>query len=399
MSLVDALRRAATAAACLLLSLTPTQTNAQPAALVRVDEVRLERVDRWRQVTGDVRSQRRSLIAAQEEGYVLEVNAQEGDEVSAGRVIARLDPVFAELERDRAAADAKAREGLVAERRAELERSRRDLLRFEEGRRSGATSDVEFDQASTRVSIIEAQLAQAEADAEATRKRAEDAAQRLERFTIRAPFDGIVISKQTEVGRWLGQGEPVVELVSLDLIEARIDVPEALVDRLNDPEVRVRIRIPALDRIDPDDPEKVEPHELTLPITAIVPDVDPLSRLFPVRVVFDNEGRRAKPGMSVIGLVPTGSSGEELTVHKDAILRDDAGEFIYINAGGQAMPVRIRSRYGVGERVVIGPHPELGPGVQVIIEGNERLFPTQPVRVAGEQAREQPGGGETGEGA
>ncbi len=397
MSLVDALRRGAIAAACLLFSLAPA--HAQPSALVRVDEVRLERVDRWRQVTGDVRSLRRSLIAAQEEGHVLEVNAEEGDEIPAGRVIARLDPVFAELERDRAAADAKAREGLVAERRADLERARRDLVRFEEGRRSGATSDVEFDQASTRVRIYEAQLAQAEADAEAARKRAQDAAQRLERFTIRAPFDGVIARKETEVGRWLGRGESVVELVSLELIEARIDVPEALVDRIRDPEVRVRVRIPALDKPDPDDPQKVELHELELPITAVVPDVDPLSRLFPVRVVFENTGRRAKPGMSVIGLIPTGSRGEELTVHKDAILRDDAGEFIYINAGGQAMPVRIRSRYGVGDRVVIGPHPELGPGVQAIIEGNERLFPTQPVRVAGEERPERPGRAEPGEGA
>ena len=396
MSITDAARGAVLAAACLLFLWAPTPTHAQPAALVRVDEVRLERVDRWRQVSGDVRSLRRSLIAAQEEGHVLEVNAEEGDEIPAGRVIARLDPVFATLERDRAAADAKAREGFVAERRADLERARRDLLRFEEGRRSGATSDVEFDQASTRVSIFEAQLAQAEADAEVFRKRAEDAAQRLERFTIRAPFDGVIARKETEVGSWLNRGESVVELVSLDLIEARIDVPEALVDRIRGDEVRVRIRIPALDRPHPDDPQKVEPHELDLPITAIVPDVDPLSRLFPVRVGFDNRGRRAKPGMSVIGLVPTGSSGEELTVHKDAILRDDAGEYIYINAGGQAMPVRIRSRYGVGDRVVIGPHPELGPGVQAIIEGNERLFPTQPVRVAGE---ERPGTQTPGEGA
>ncbi|TVS03698.1 MAG: efflux RND transporter periplasmic adaptor subunit [Phycisphaerales bacterium] len=385
MSVTDAARGAVLAVACLLFLLASAPTHAQPAALVRVDEVRLERVDRWRQVSGDVRSLRRSLIAAQEEGHVLEVNADEGDEIPAGRVIARLDPVFATLERDRAAADAQAREGFVAERRADLERARRDLLRFEEGRRSGATSDVEFDQASTRVSIFEAQLAQAEADAEVFRKRAEDAAQRLERFTIRAPFNGVVARKETEVGRWLNRGDPVVELVSLDLVEARIDVPEALVDRIRDPEVRIRIRIPALDRPDPEDPQKVEPHELELPITAVVPDVDPLSRLFPVRVVFDNTGQRAKPGMSVIGLVPTGSRGEELTVHKDAILRDDAGEFIYINAGGQAMPVRIRSRYGVGDRVVIGPHPELGPGVQAIIEGNERLFPTQPVRVAGEE--------------
>jgi len=77
------------------------------------------------------------------------------------------------------------------------------------------------------------------------------------------------------------------------------------------------------------------------------------SRLFPIRVAIPNPGELAQPGMTVVGMVPVGRKMPRLTIHKDAILRDDAGEFVYFDAGGMAMPARVRTRFSIGDRVVI----------------------------------------------
>ncbi len=47
-----------------------------------------------------------------------------------------------------------------------------------------------------------------------------------------APFDGLVVSKMAEVGRWVDPGDAVIEVVSRGTIDAVVDVPERLIDRV-----------------------------------------------------------------------------------------------------------------------------------------------------------------------
>lgn len=351
-----------------------------PPALVRVDPVRLEPVERQREVTGELVSLLRSSLAAEEEGPVVSLDVREGDRVTKGQLIAQLDTELAKLEVERSEAEVQSSEGLVAQREAELSQARRDEERFRELDARGSASRGELDQAETAVLRLSAQLAQAKADLAAARVRAREAQTRLNKHTIRAPFAGRVVRRNTELGQWVQAGDPIIELVSLEQIEARLDVPEALIGQLREPGRQVTLRVAALTEPDPSDPQRLVARSIRAPITAIIPDVDPLSRLFPIRVKIDNEGELAQPGMSVIGLIPTGSREPQLTIHKDAILRDDAGEFVYMNGGGQAIPMRIRSRFAVGDRVVI-ERGALQPGMELVIEGNERLFPTQPLNI------------------
>ena len=70
------------------------------------------------------------------------------------------------------------------------------------------------------------------------------------------------------------------------------------------------------------------------------------------------------------------------------VLRDDAGEYVYMAVPnslegnpavtGQAVPVRISRLYAFGERVAIRPG-QIEEGTLVLVEGNERVFPTQPL--------------------
>lgn len=345
-----------------------------PPAVVAVDEAKLEVVDQRHEVTGQLRALRRSLIAAEQPGLVVDLKLEEGDPVAAGQVLARLDDTLSTLAVAREEANVLTRRAVVSERGSQLERARRDKARVDELAIKGSASANEGDDAQTNVNLADARLAQAKAELGAAESDLALARERLRQMTVTAPFGGRVVKKSTEVGQWLQAGASVVEIVALEQVEARLDVPESLVDKLRSSsgaggEIKVRVRVRALG------------VEIDAAVAQIVPDADPLSRLFPVRVRLGNEGERLKPGMSVVGLVPTGKHEPMLTVHKDAMLRDDAGEFVYFDAGGAAAVARVRGVFAVGDRVALEAGSRLPPGARVIVKGNERVFPGQPLMI------------------
>lgn len=374
--------------------------NAQPAggpppANVAVDEARLELLEQRREVTGALRSPRRSLLASQQSGLVIDLKFDEGDAVSAGQVIARLDPKLAELTMTREEATTLAKRGSVTEREAQLEKAKRDQSRVEELVAKSSAGPLEADDARTNVKLAEARLAQAKADLTTAEGDLALAKERLRQMSVVAPFAGRVAKRWTQVGQWVQEGDGVVEIVALDTIEARLDVPENLLARLLEaapsvapstgesagsgaargiasaggPAMSIVVRVRALN------------EEFEAPMGQVVPDADPLSRLFPVRVLLKNPGERLKPGMSVVAAIPNGVQERLLTVRKDALLRDDAGEFLYFNSNGVAAAARVKSLFAIGSRVALDKDTRLPPGAMVVVEGNERLFPTQPLNV------------------
>jgi len=226
-------------------------------------------------------------------------------------------------------------------------------------------SPTELEDARITQAAALARAARAEADVAATAAVRARVVQRIGDAEVRAPFAGSVVAKLTEVGEWIDVGEAVVEIVQLDPIDAWLEVPEGDVDDLD--------RVPTV-MID------VEPVGRTVSGSdvAIVARANELARTFPVRVRVPNTDGVLKPGMSVSAQIPTGENESVTTVHKDALLRDDAGTFVFFDAEGVAMPARVERLWGSGDRVVIRS-AMLRAGMRVVTEGNERMFPGQPL--------------------
>ncbi len=337
-----------------------------PATSVRLAEVKQESLAQLREVTGEVRALRRSLLAAQEAGLVLELLADEGQRVEKNAVLVRLDDAIALIDeaKERAAVDAA--KAIVSEREADAALAARERERIEGMASRGSANVSEVDEKKTRESTTIARAAEAKANLALVSAQLARATQKRERMTIRAPFTGRIVKKRTEVGQWADAGTEVLDLIALDEIEVRLSVPETLIGNISSGDGDIRIRVSALGL------------DVVGKLLAIVPDADPLSRAFPVRVVVKNDDERLRPGMSVTGLLPSGAKETVLTLPKDAVLRDDAGEYVYMNAGGSAAPARVKTLFAIGDQVAVRS-AALTAGAKVVVGGNERLFPGMPI--------------------
>lgn len=299
---------------------------------------------------------------------MLEMDLELGDTVEAGEIIARLDDDRARLEVQRWEARIEADNALVEQREAEKDRAERDLGRIQQLATRASAGESELDQARTEVQSRKAQLSEARATLRTSQAELALAKRTLEDMTIRAPFDGRVVSKLTEAGQWVGQGDGLVTIVSLTQLEARADIPERSVGALQVGDGVIELKIPALDK------------RLSGQLIRIVPEADSLSRLFPIRIRVEDPEGRLRPGMSLTAVVPTGESGPALTISEDAILRNAAGEYVYFDAGGTAQIAPITRLFAANGRVAVRSQV-LRPGMLLVVEGNERMYPTQALNV------------------
>lgn len=353
----------------LAVALAAIAAHAQPAANVRLDAVREEVVAQQRDATGQIVTLRRSVVATQEAGLVLQMDLEPGDAVEQGAVIARLDDDRARLEVRRWEARLEADRALIEQREAEMARAERDLARIEQLATRASAGESELDQARTDVQSRKAQLSEAQATLRTSEAELDLARRALEDMTIRAPFEGRVVAKLTEEGQWVSQGAGLVTIVSLTQLEARADIPERSVGALQTGDGSIELKIPALGM------------RLKGELVHIVPEADSLSRLFPIRIRVDDPEGRLRPGMSLTAVVPTGESGPALTISEDAILRNAAGEFVYFDAGGTAQVAPITRLFSTGPGRVAVRSPMLRAGSLLVVEGNERMFPSQPLNV------------------
>lgn len=217
----------------------------------------------------------------------------------------------------------------------------------------------------------------------------------LRKHTMIAPFDGYVIQEGTEVGEWVTRGQIVATVVALDEIEIEAHVLDAQIDPIR-VKMPVRVEVPALKQ-----PLFVGAVE------HVSPQGDLKSRTFPVLVKVTNtireDGPTLKAGMVARVTLPVGQPHESLVVPKDAIVFGGPAPVVYVvtpmpaapaSGNGKAAapaeppkgpppetvrPVRVDLGIADGNRIEV--HGELEAGDRVVILGNERLRPGQPVRV------------------
>lgn len=362
-------------------------------------------------MVGSVLPDRSAVVASELGGIVVKLAADAGDFVRRGEPLVELDPLPATLRHAEAAATLLSLQSRLAElrngERPEMRKRLRDMLEeakalhqkwlFERERLRQLHSDklgsvkelhdteMEAVAAERRVGQAEAALAMAEAGGRAEeRARAEadvaaqDAivrrlARDMEKTVVRAPFDGFVTSKRTEVGEWVAPGGAVSDFIALARVRVRFDVPESAV-------AAARVGAPVTLEI-----EALGTTRSTT-ITRLIPRAADAARTFPVEADLANEDRSVLPGMFVWAHVQIGGAARRLMINKDAVVADGPRKQVFVIRPGpdgqsqMALPVGVQTGVEVGEEIEIRG-PGLAAGDRIVLRANERFFGPTPVIV------------------
>jgi RND family efflux transporter MFP subunit len=244
--------------------------------------------------------------------------------------------------------------------KANLKNAEKELNRLSTLKKTNSIAETQFDNAYFSHQALQQELMAKEAEIEQIEYE-------LQQKNVVAPFSGFVSKEHTQLGEWVPIGGAVVTLLDLGRIKITADVPERYVVLLS-PESPVNVVIKSMS-------DDLAPGK----IYAVLPQGDPDSRTFPVIIIIDNPDLKIKSGMEAMVTFNLAAQKKALLVPKDAVVTAGDNRLVFMVNEGKAMPVPVKIiGYYDGGVAVEGI---LKSGDQVVIRGNERLRPGQPVVV------------------
>ncbi|GIW73690.1 MAG: hypothetical protein KatS3mg103_0212 [Phycisphaerales bacterium] len=170
---------------------------------------------------GVVVAERAVTLGASLDTQVLEVLAQEGQRVRANEPIVRLDDRVARASLDLAQHEAQ-QTARVQRARLAVEQAQRVLGRLEQAFERGAATEEEVASARIQAQIAQAEHREAVEESTAAALRLQQAKAQAERYTLRAPFEAVVLRVHVEEGAVVRTGDPIAELA--DVHDLRVDL-------------------------------------------------------------------------------------------------------------------------------------------------------------------------------
>jgi len=330
--------------------------------------------------TGYVVAQRKAAVASKATGRLEWLGVAEGSRVRRGEVIARLESSDVSAARDQAAAALKVAQANVEQGRVEALDARRALARASELLERRFVSESVHDQAQARVDKAAAGVRSQEASVAVARANLRAAEVSLEQTLIRAPFDGVVLTKSADVGdvvtpfsSAMDAKGAVVTMADMTTLEVEADVSESNLARVR-PGQPVEIQLDAL----PD-------RRFRGVVARTVPTVDRAKATVMTKIRFVDIDARVLPEMSAkaIFLEREVSEAERAprTAVQAAALTKRAGAdvaFVVVDGRARVRPVRTGVAMADLVEVVTG----LSPGDKVVLRPGPRLVDGAAVRPA-----------------
>jgi RND family efflux transporter MFP subunit len=190
--------------------------------------------------SGYVTARRRATVSSKVTGKVLEIFVEEGKAVRQGQVLARLDDsqLRAMLKVDQAQLNAAKR--ATTENEARLREAELTLGRRQQLVKDKVISRAELDSAEAEVESLKARIAMAQQQVEVAETQVAARQTDLADMVVRAPFDGIAISKDAQPGEMIspvsaGGGftrTGICTIVDMSSLEVEVDVSESYINRV-----------------------------------------------------------------------------------------------------------------------------------------------------------------------
>ena len=329
---------------------TPAREAAPVTISATVATAQLRAIPMATEASGSVEASRRASPATKLMGRVLELTARDGDRVSAGQVIARLES--ADLE----AAVAQARAAVVMAE-ATLENAATHHARMEQLHAQRSVTDKNLEDATAGHRVAAAGLEVARANLAAAQVM-------LGYAEVRTPIAGWVMQKLIEEGDMATPGRPLMIIEDLSRVKVKVNVPEGVIAGLA-PGQAAEVTI-------------LEQTEVAT-IDRIVPSGDPATRTFTVEMVLDNPDGAINAGMFARASFGTGTR-DALLIPLSAVI--DRGQLVgvfVVEPGNRATlrwiklgphvgdEVEVLSGLQAGEQYVLAPGADMHDGANVAV--------------------------------
>jgi RND family efflux transporter MFP subunit len=254
--------------------------------------------------TSTVKSETEVTLSAQRTGRVVELPVQEGDVVKAGTLIARLDLTEESVQTENA----------LTQSKATYEEAGKNLKRSEDLFNKGMISQQDFDAIRRTYDVAKSQYQASVADAGVKRDYS----------VIRAPFDGVIAKKSTEVGELLLPGKQIVMIVNPDktYVLATIDEVDVGKLKLGQP---VTITVDAF-------PGEIYQGTIKR-ISPIVSGGKLETRTADVWIYFNEKQQKIKPGMSADVEILVSTLPSVLSVPSQAVIERDGKKQVFTAMG------------------------------------------------------------------
>lgn len=333
--------------------------------------------------SGYVTPRRRATIAAKITGRVTAVLFDEGMRVQEGQVLSTLDDSDARRALDSAKADRDASEAAIADYEVQLRNAQITLHRAQELQAAGVQTQEALDNARTAADSLKAKIALAKEQVSAAEARIQVAQQNVDNCVIRAPFGGIVVSKDAQVGEMVspisaGGGftrTGIATIVDMNSNEIEVDVNEAYIARV----VPGQPVTAVLDAY-PD-------WQIPSRVRTIIPTADRQKATVKVRISFIKLDPRILPDMGIkvtfLGKEPeakkSGSAAPAALVPQEAVRDENGKKVIYLVKGDhvERRAVSLGGTRGSDAEVLAG----LVAGDTVVVRAPATLHDGQAVEI------------------
>jgi RND family efflux transporter MFP subunit len=333
--------------------------------------------------SGYITPRRRATIAAKITGRVTGVFFDEGTRVAQGQLLATLDDLDVKRSLDSAKADRDSAQAAIADYEVQLKNAQITLRRAEQLQKAGVQTQEALDNATMTVDSLKAKIALAKQQVTGSEARIAVAQQAVDNCTIRAPFGGIVVSKDAQVGEMVSPNSAgggftrtgIATIVDMKSNEIEVDVNESYIAKVKEgqqvtatldayPErpipSKVRTVIPTADR-----------QKATVKVRITILNLDKYDFILPdmgVKVAFLEEEKSAEK--------VKGKEGEKAPqalafIPKTAVRSDSAASFVFLVKDGrlERRAVSLGTDRGTDVAVLAG----VIPGDSLVVKGPESL--------------------------
>ncbi len=278
-------------------------------------------------------------LAAKVGGSITEVLVQEGDKVQEGDVIARIEANDYRIALDRAKAAHKL--------------AKADFARDKKVHAKGVIPTAELEAKETMMQTAKADM--------------ENAELLLSRCTITAPMSGVVSRLDAEVGLFLAVGDPIGELLKIDMVKAVVGIPESDITSVRKLE-EVDITIKALG-------SKV----VTGKKFFLSPSADSAARSYRLELAIDNSDGDLLPGMFIRANIVKNEFHDAVAIPFYSVISRNDEQYVFVEKDGVVDKRNVE--LGIMEKWMVQITEGLSPGENVVIEGHRDVEAEQKVKV------------------